>query len=513
MAMTRISLPSRGNYIKGRFLHPSASSGSAVNGEWISRSPADFTDEIGRFTYSYTAIDEAVRAARGAFDRWRRLPQAERAAILKKYQAELKKREDELVQVIAREVGKPLWESKTELAAMLNKVDVTINESAKLVADYEVPKIMDGTNGVVRYRPLGVMAVIGPFNFPGHLPNGHIVPALLTGNTIVFKPSEKAPMVAQIMAECFEAAGVPEGVFNLLQGNGEVGRRLCVHEEVDGILFTGSYEVGVRIKQDTLQQHWKLLALEMGGKSPTIVWHDADLDHAVHETLFSAFVTAGQRCTATSRIIVHPKIIDAFVDRFHERAKAFTIGHPLENPFMGPLIEQGAVDRYMKFIGIASREGCDIIMRGKALELRVSGNYVTPSICRVQESSLEATRKSVFQQTEFFAPAVAILAAGEAEEAIAQANATQYGLAASVFTKDRALYEKFVDGLHMGLVNWNKSTVGASSRLPFGGFKKSGNHFPTALTAVSYCTSPVASLEVAEPKPVAKDAYPGLNWA
>ncbi|MDR3605902.1 MAG: aldehyde dehydrogenase family protein [Oligoflexia bacterium] len=512
MAITKINLPSRGNYINGKFVRPSDTSGMAINGEWVSRSPADFSDEIGRFAYSYAAADETVRAARAAFPQWRRTPSAERAEILKRYQAEIKKREDDLIQIISREVGKPLWESKTEVAAMINKVDVTINESAKLIADFEIPKIMDSTTGVVRHRPLGVLAVIGPFNFPGHLPNGHIVPALLTGNCVVFKPSEKTPMVGQIMTECLEAAGVPAGVFNLLQGNGEVGRRLSVHEEVDGILFTGSYEVGTRIKQDTLQQHWKLLALEMGGKNPSIVWDDADLEQAVHETLFSAYVTAGQRCSATSRIIVHPAVIDAFTELFHAKAKNFSIGHPFDNPFMGPLVEQGAVDRYMKFVGIASREGCEIIMRGKALELPTRGNYVTPTICRVKESSVEATKKSIFQQTEFFAPAVAILAAKEAEEAIAQANATQYGLVASIFTKNRALYEKFVDGLNMGLVNWNKSTVGASSRLPFGGFKKSGNHFPTALTSTLYCTAPVASLEVAEPKPVAKDAYPGLNW-
>jgi succinylglutamic semialdehyde dehydrogenase len=482
------------------------------NGEWVGKSPADFSDEIGKFSYSYAAIEEAVHAARAAFPAWRRLPQAERAAILKKYQAEIKKREEDLTQMIARETGKPLWEAKTEISAMINKVEITINESAKLVADYEIAQIMDNTTGAVRYRPLGVMAVIGPFNFPGHLPNGHITPALLTGNTVVFKPSEKTPMVGQIMAECLEAAGVPAGVFNLLQGNGEVGRRLSVHEEVDGILFTGSYEVGTRIKQDTLQQHWKLLALEMGGKNPTIVWEDADLETAVFETLFSAYVTAGQRCSATSRIIVHPKLIDAFTDLFHAKAKNFVIGHPFDNPFMGPLIEPGAVDRYMKFIGIASREGCEVIMRGKALELPTRGNYVTPSICRVTNASLEATKKSVFQQTEFFAPAVAILAADDADEAIAQANATQYGLVASVFSANRAFYEKCIDGLCMGLVNWNKSTVGASSRLPFGGFKKSGNHFPTALTSTLYCTSPVASLEVEKPKPIVKEAYPGLGW-
>lgn len=227
--------------------------------------------------------------------------------------------------------------------------------------------------------------------------------------------------------------------------------------------------------------------------------------------MVGAFITAGQRCSATSRIIVEQKILDEFVTRFHARSKEFSIGHPLDNPFMGPLVEQGAVDRYMKFLGIANREGCEIVMRGKLLEIQKRGNYVTPSICLVKDATLEGTRKSIYQQTELFAPNVAILGVKSIEEAIAQANATQYGLVASVFTQSREVYGTCWDGLQMGLVNWNKTTIGASSKLPFGGLKKSGNHFPTALTATLYCTYPVASLEVSEPQGVSQ-VLPGLNW-
>ena len=500
----------QGNFVDGTFQLP-----SDPNGEWAAKSPADFSDEICKVRYSYSSIDDAVKAARAAFHPWRRKSFAERAELLKKYQAAVKHREEQLIEALAREVGKPVWEAKTEVATMVNKVDVAIGEGMRFVSDYGVPNIMENTHGACRYRPLGVLAVIGPFNFPGHLPNGHIVPALLTGNTVVFKPSEKAPMVGQLMAECFQEAGLPNGVFNLIQGEKEVGRRLCVHEKVDGVLFTGSYEVGTRIKQDTLQQHWKLLALEMGGKNPAIVCEDAPMDVALYETLVGAFLTAGQRCSATSRIIVHRKILAQFVSAFHDRAKAFTIGHPLDNPFMGPLVEQGAVDRYMKFLGIAVREGCEMVMRGKSLEPggpdKVQGCYVTPSICVVKDSSVEAARKSVYQQTEMFAPNVAIIPFDELDEAVALANVTQYGLVASVFTREKASYEKCLDDLQMGLVNWNKSTVGASSRLPFGGLKKSGNHFPTAVQAAQYCTYPVASLEVAEPK--MGTAFPGLNWS
>jgi succinylglutamic semialdehyde dehydrogenase len=495
-----------GDFVDGRFKIPSDPSG-----EWVGKSPADFTDEIGRVRYSYASAEEAIHAANRAFESWRHLSLDERANYLKNYQAAVKKREDEFVKAISREVGKPAWEAKTEVASMLNKVDITINESMKLVADFEIKDILPGARGACTYRPLGVMAVIGPFNFPGHLPNGHIVPALATGNTVVFKPSEKTPLVGQLMADCFLEAGLPAGVFNLVQGEKEVGRRLCVHEKVAGVLFTGSYEVGTRIKQDTLLQHWKLLALEMGGKNPAIVWSDADLDFAIQETLVGAFLTAGQRCSATSRILIHKALLDPFVEKFHQRAKAFKIGPPSANPFMGPLIETGAVDRYMKFLGIATREGFEIVMRGKSLELKPPGCFVTPSICVLREGSLEQTRKSVYQQTEIFGPNVAMVGVSELDEAIEQANATQYGLVASVFTRDRATYARCQDRLQMGLVNWNKSTVGASSRLPFGGLRKSGNHFPTALSATQYCAYPVASLEVSEPK-MNLAAYPGLEW-
>jgi succinylglutamic semialdehyde dehydrogenase len=498
----------KGNYINGEFLLP-----DDPNGTWVDRSPADFSDELGVIEYSYAALDQAVNFAHQEFRKWKTTPIAERAEYLKKYQSELKKRSEEIVEIIAREAGKPLWEAKTELTAMLNKVDVTIQESMKLVSDFEIQGIMENTRGYCHYRPLGVMAVVGPFNFPGHLPNGHIIPALLTGNTVVFKPSEKTPLVGQVMAECFHAANLPPGVFNLVQGEKEVGRRLSIHEKVAGVLFTGSYEVGVRIKQDTLLQHWKVLALEMGGKNPSIVWEDADLDLALYETLVSGYVTAGQRCSATSRIIVHRNVFDQFLNKFHNRAKAFSIGHPIENPFMGPLIEQGAVDRYMKFLGIAVREGCEMVMRGKPLDLKHKGNYVTPSICLVKDNSLEAAKKSVYQQTEIFGPNVAIIPVDDLDHAIQLANCTHYGLVASVFSKNRKNFEKCFDELDMGLINWNKSTVGASSRLPFGGFKKSGNHTPTALTAPLYCTAPVSSLEVADTHPGSINTkMPGLNW-
>jgi len=238
---------------------------------------------------------------------------------------------------------------------------------------------------------------------------------------------------------------------------------------------------------------------------------DSDLDWAIYETLTGAYVTAGQRCSATSRIMVHESLFDQFVEKFHKHAKSFAIGHPLENPFMGPVIDSAAVEKYLRFIGIAAREGCEVVMRGKQLELETRGHYVTPSICIVNDTSIASVRKSVYQQTEIFGPNVCLYRFKTPEEAVELANATQFGLVFSVFTKNRNTYAKMAEDLEAGLINWNRSTVGASSRLPFGGMKKSGNHFPTAVSAASYCMYPVASLEVAEPKPAA-NPLPGLNW-
>jgi len=280
------------------------------------------------------------------------------------------------------------------------------------------------------------------------------------------------------------------------------------------VLFTGSNEVGTRIKQDTLQQHWKLTVLQMGGKNSSIVWEDAELEHAVYQTLSAAYLTAGQSCHSTSRIIVHTSILDSFLKLFHKHAKAFSIGHPFDNPYMGPLIDSASVDRYMKFLGIASREGFEVLMRGKVLELNYSGNYVTPSICVSYEPTLEQTKKSVFQQTEILAPSVAILGVHDLDEAIAQANATQFGLSSSVFCKSKKVFDKCYEDLETGLINWNLSTIETSARLPLQGLGKSGNHFSSNWLAPFYCTVPTSSLEVAEPcdLQLKTSLTPGLHW-
>lgn len=491
-----------GDYIEGKWILT-----ESPDEEWQVQSPANLKDIVIRPIAKFDHVDKAVDAARKAYLPWAHMGVEKRKQHVQRLKEVFLSRAAELSEIISRETGKPLWEAKTEAQALANKIDITLNHSLQLVREEEVKDALPGISGFIRHKPRGVMAVIGPFNFPAHLPNGHIIPALITGNTIVFKPSDKTPAVGQWMAECFHEAQFPAGVFNLVQGQAEVGKRLGVHHGVDGILFTGSYEVGLKIKQETLTHFWKILALEMGGKNATIVWEDADLDKAIYESLVGSFMTAGQRCSCTSRIILHPKIKDRFIDQFYANAKRLKIGHWRENVFMGPLISADSVEKYIRYQEIAKREGAESLMRGKAMSLDHEGYYVTPSINIVPAFD----PKSVYQKSEIFGPNVAIFTTDSFEEALAINNSSGFGLVMAMFTKNRALYEKALIEAQVGQVNWNRTTNGASSRLPFGGMNKSGNDRPSAHYAVQYCTIPVSSLEDST-QFTGANMPPGLNF-
>lgn len=476
----------QGDFINGKFIKVEKG-----NGSFKDISPGDLSDLVMTVPYSHAHVDQAAEAAKTAYKSWSRLKLDDRKKYLLRLKESFEAHKAEMTEAICRDTGKSKWDATTEAGALAAKIDITLNYSLDLVKEERIHNALPQVDGVIRHRSRGVMAVIGPFNFPAHLPNGHIVPALISGNTVVFKPSEQTPFVAQVMAKCFEKAEFPPGVFNLVQGDGETGRKLVAHDLVDGILFTGSYEVGLKIKQETLNQYWKILALEMGGKNATVVWKDADIDKAIYESLIGGYMSTGQRCSCTSRIILHDSIADEFTDRFYEAAKKLTIGHWSENPFMGPLINEAAVDKYIRFQEIANRENCESLMRGKLLDLKYKGHYVTPSIHLVKKFD----PNSVYQKSEIFGPNVAIYRLQDFDEAMGIVNSTGYGLVMSLFSKDKALYEKALDDARVGLLNWNRTTNGASSRLPFGGMGKSGNDRPSAHYAIQYCTVPVASLE------------------
>ncbi len=498
-----VSIPYLGDYIQGQFIKVESEDGVIEL-----KSPADLAESVVNVPYVYSNVDRACEAASKAFAEWSQLALATRIDYLKKLQTVFEENKQKISEVISRETGKPQWESLTEVAAMINKIPITIDQAMRLIEETVVENALPGVRGKVIYKPRGVMSVVGPFNFPGHLPNGHIVPALVTGNTVVFKPSEFTPATGQVYAECIHKAGFPAGVFNLVQGVGDTGRRLVEHDLVDGILFTGSYETGLKIKQGTMNHYWKIHALEMGGKNATIVWNDADMEKAIYESLIGSFASAGQRCSCTSRLILHDSITGEFLEKFYQAAKKLEIGYWKDNPFMGPLINAKSLDTYLRFQEIAVREGSEKIMRGKQLELSKKGYYVTPSIYKIKD----VNKNSVYQKNEIFGPNVAVYTASDLEEAVQINNSTGFGLVTSIFSKNKKTYEHVVQKARSGLVNWNRTTNGASSKLPFGGRDKSGNDRPTSTFAVYYCTVPVACLEDETPFD-AKNILPGMNYS
>ncbi len=496
-----LPLSYKGDFIQGKFIPVIKG-----DGEIKDISPANLDDVLMNVPFKHEHIDEACVAAKKAYPTWAALPFETRKSYLLRLKELFDSHADHMAQIISRDTGKPLWEALTEAKALGAKIDITLNHSIKLIAEERVLNALPQVDGVIRFKSRGVMAVIGPFNFPAHLPNGHIIPALIAGNTVVFKASEQTPAVGQFMAELFEKAEFPAGVFNLVQGDGAAGGRLVANEFVDGILFTGSYEVGLKIKQETLTHYWKILALEMGGKNATVVWEDADLDKAIYESLIGAYMSAGQRCSGTSRIIVHPKLADEFTERFYQAAKKLSIGHWQDNTFMGTLINASAVEKYIRFQEIANREGAESLMRGKSLDLKHKGYYVTPSIHLVKKFDAN----SVYQKSEIFGPNVAIYQSADFNETMDIVNSSGYGLAMALFSKDKNLYQQALIQARVGILNWNRTTNGASSKLPFGGMGKSGNDRPSGHFAIQYCTVPVASLEDTTPFDITK-ILPGMN--
>lgn len=479
-----------GNLIRGKFERP-----ADPNGQWIGKSPADSNVETGRFEYSYRSIDDAVTSARAALNAWRGVSTQDRAKACTRFGEALARRRAEATALIAAELGRPRWDAEFEIDEALGIVRATLETGIARLAGL-LPAREGEAMECERVRPLGVIAAISSFDAPFSVSAAQIVSAMLAGNTLVYKPSERAPLCGQLLAECALEAGWTSGQFNLVHGEREVGRRLCTHEGVDGVLFAGSNETGGRIRQDTLLQAWKPVSLQMGAKNSMVVWDDVDEAQAVRETILSAYASAGQRATSTSRVLVHRSRLESFVDRLHAAAKAFKIDHPRADPFMGPLIDAGALDRYMKFIGIATREGCEVVMRGKSLELaQAPGFYVAPSICMLESCTPEAARKSIYQQTEIFAPNLLVIGVDEVEEACELVNAVQFGLVASVLTQKESVYRKLADEIQCGAIHHNRGTLQLSPRLGVFGLRKSGNHTPGGLLQILNCISRQSLME------------------
>ena len=483
--MEEVFLKSKGDYIAGTFIKESEG-----EREYTLFSPADLKDKVFQFSSCLNHVEPALKAASDAYPFWSSLNQEKRNSYLKKLALIYQEKSEEMAVLISREVGKPLWESRTEVQALSQKIEITLKESLPLVEDTNLSSLKKGAKGKIAYKSKGVFLVLGPFNFPVHLANGHIISALVTGNTVIFKASDKSPASAEKLAECFHLAGFPKGVFNLIQGGADIAQHLISSPRLDGVLFTGSYAVGKSIQKKMADQAPKILALEMGGKNSSLVWKDADIKNAVYEVIKGAYLTSGQRCSACSRLILHKEIKEEFLERFITLSKKLKIGHWRDNPFMGPVIDKKAMERWEAIKKEVETEKAHWHLVGEHLS-HLSGYYLSPSL--VEPKRYQSF--SFYQNEETFLPFLVLYILEEEEEAISLINQSGYGLCLSVFSSEEEFAKKIFQRARVGVFHWNLSTNGASSRLPFGGLGKSGNDRPAGLFSVYTCTTPVAWME------------------
>jgi succinylglutamic semialdehyde dehydrogenase len=476
-------------------------------GDIRSHNPARPDETVWMGAPALKHVREAVGAAREALPHWARAPMEKRIEVLRNYQQRLKDRADDFARLISLETGKALWDAKQEAGILAGKIDITLdtasNSGISRVTGFETP-ISDTRTGVCSFRPHGVMAVVGPYNFPAHLPNGHIAPALAMGNTIVFKPSDKAPAVGQLLGETLRDAladcGMPRSIVNVIQGAAETASSLVGHPGVGGILFTGSWPVGRKILEANLDNPGRIVALEMGGNNAAVVMDDADLRQAVIECARCAFISTGQRCTCTRRIIVHEAIADRFLDALCNAARGATVGDPQgePQPFLGPLIREDARTAVLSFVADAIDAGAEALVEPQTLEIDgcAGGHFISPGVLKVGRFTAagEDPRRDAGCDLEVFGPVVRVTVVANLDEAIEQVNATRYGLAASIFTRSQANIDRFLFEAKAGCVNVNAGTAGASSKLPFGGLGHSGNHRPAGAYSLDYCAYPVASM-------------------
>jgi succinylglutamic semialdehyde dehydrogenase len=486
-----------------------------VDGRWVDGSGPAFTSVnpvTQEMVWSGNAadardVDLAVMSARAAFERWAETPLDTRLAVIRRFAARLGEEQQTLAALIGRETGKPLWESATEVTTMIAKIEISIKAYMERTGERATPQA-DAT-AVLRHRPHGVVAVFGPYNFPGHLPNGHIVPALIAGNAVVFKPSELSPAVAEMTLKIWQSAGLPANVLQLVQGARDTGVALAGHQGIDGLFFTGSSATGHAIHQHFAGQPGKILALEMGGVNPLIVGDIGssaqEVDAAIHHIIQSAYISAGQRCTCARRLYV-PRGTpgDKLVARLTEVVARLTVGkYDAEpSPFMGAVISLRAAEQML-----AAQQG--LINRGAKPILLMK--RLQEGTAMLSPGFLDVSGIADLPDEEYFGPLLQLVRYEALHDAIAHANNTRYGLAAGLLSLKRDEFQVFERKIRAGIVNWNRPLTGASSASPFGGIGASGNHRASAYYAADYCAYPQASLE-SETISLPAKLSPGLTF-
>ena len=480
-----------------------------IDGEWSkgsgqvfsSLNPATGDEHWSGQASDASDVDSAVKAARQAFITWSMMPLDDRLEIVRRYGEILAEKKEELAALISSETGKVIWDARGEAGAMAGKIDISIKSYRERTGSRE--SVSGTMRSRLTHRAHGVMAVFGPYNFPGHLPNGHIVPAIIAGNTVVFKPSELAPAVAEKMTSYWHEAGLPSGVLNLVQGDKDTGVALAGNAQIDGLLFTGSATTGRLLARQLSNRPEVILALEMGGNNALIVDGVADLRAAAVMTINSAFISSGQRCTCARRLIVPKgKNGDAFIKTLIEAVDGITVGTG-DDAFMGPVISAGAADAVLQAQADFEEKGATILRPVKRLDRGPA--WLSPGI-------IDVTSISDRPDTEVFGPLLQLLRVADLKEAVEVANDTQFGLAAGLLSDDEKAYNYFYPRIRAGIVNWNQQLTGAASTAPFGGPGWSGNHRPSAYYAADYCAWPVASIENADNKVELAVMPAGLNF-
>ncbi|MFT4059126.1 MAG: succinylglutamate-semialdehyde dehydrogenase [Legionella sp.] len=481
--------------------------GQYINGQWIKSSGSrleSINPSYGSLFWQGTSastqeITTAAQAAREALPSWSTLMFEQRAQYTEQFAKEIEKNRSQLIQLISQETGKPLWEAETEVNSVIGKIKLSIQAYQERTGSKTTE-----ANGCLRFKPQGVVVVLGAFNFPAHLSNGHIVPALLAGNTILYKPSEYAPAVAELMIQCWHNAGLPAGVINCLQGDAHCGKALLA-QNIQGVYFTGSYPTGLSIHQQFSDRPEVILALEMGGNNPLVIDNELhNLDAAVYQTLLSTFITSGQRCTCARRVIIPDTALgDDFLKRFIDTSKQLKVGpyDQIPEPFMGPVISHTQALRHLHSQKKLLEAG------GESL---LSMTLLTENTGLLSPGIIDMSKVTQPADEEIFAPLVQIYRYSSFNQAIKLANQTRYGLSASLFSDKKEHYQQFYQEIRAGLINWNRPTTGAASNLPFGGVGLSGNHRPSAFFAADYCAYPVASMEQAT-LTMPKHLLPGIE--
>jgi aldehyde dehydrogenase (NAD+) len=452
-----------------------------IGGEWVpaasgrtfeDRNPANREDILGVFPGSdQTDVDRAVAAAREAFRAWRLVPAPRRAEIVFRAGEMLVRRKEELARLMTREMGKVLAEARGDVQEGIDTVYYMAGEGRRLFG-HQVPCELPAKFGVAMRVPVGVVAAITPWNFPLAIPTWKLMPALVCGNTVVFKPAEDTPLLAHALVEILLEAGLPKGVVNLVHGLGEeAGGALVRHSGVNLVSFTGSTEVGREVAK-ICAETYKKVSLEMGGKNAIIVMDDAALDLAVEGALWGGFGTSGQRCTAASRVIVHEKVHRAFTRDFADRARALRLGSGLdENTDVGPVINETQLRRIHEYTAVGRDEGAKVLVGGEiATEGELSrGFFYRPTILDDVEPGMRVARE------EIFGPTVSVLRARSLEEAIEICNNTNYGLSSAIYTRDLNRAFQAIQDIATGITYVNSSTIGAEIQFPFGGVRQTGN--------------------------------------